>query len=109
MKSTLSELCKTCGHCCQCMVLPVRKPLNKAMMQEWIESRGCQIIQEDPETIYVKIDFPCPHLIKSNNEWICDVYENRSEGCRIFDGTSYGFLNCKWKNAPQLVILEKSK
>ncbi len=110
MKSTLSSLCKTCGNCCKAMVLPVRKPalLKKAQTEEWLSARGARIVSEDAETLYVKVDLPCPHLNKSDEGWTCDQYENRPEGCREFDGTKFDFLNCRWKSVDHILDLEKA-
>jgi hypothetical protein len=92
------------------MVLPVVKPLQKAVMEEWLDARGCEVVREDGGTMYVKIDLPCPHLIKSDDGWTCDWYhtEQYPEGCRLFDGSQYNFLKCKWTELKH-VILEKSE
>lgn len=107
MKSRLSSLCKTCGACCKVMVLPVVKPLQKAVMEEWLEARGCEVVREDGGAMYVKVDLPCPHLMKSDEGWSCDTYENRPAGCRMFDGSKYDFLKCKWTELRH-IILEKA-
>ena len=108
MKTTLSSLCKTCGNCCKVMVLPLVKPLQKAVMEEWITTRGCEVLREDDDTMYVKVDLPCQHLNKGDDGWTCDVYEDRPLGCKEFDGTKYDFLKCRWKEQ-DLVVLEKAE
>lgn len=108
MKSRLSALCKTCGNCCKSFVIASKKPLQKAVMEDWLDKRGVQIVAEDHDAIYLKIDLPCPHLVKSDDGWSCDIYHNRPSGCRDFDGTKYDFLKCKWKEIDH-VILEKAK
>jgi len=93
------------------MVLPVRKPslLKKAQTEEWFDARGIQIVSEDAETLYVKVDLPCPHLNKSDDGWICDQYETRPVACREFDGTKFDFLNCRWKSIDHILDLEKAE
>jgi Fe-S-cluster containining protein len=111
MKTSLSDLCKKCGACCKCLVLPVPKPLNKAIFEDWLDARGCEIVGRAGGTVYVKIDHPCPHLNKSDEGYKCDQYFSRPEGCRMFDGSKYPFLNCAWKKAQPImahVVLEKS-
>jgi Fe-S-cluster containining protein len=101
-----SRLCKNCGECCKCMVVPVSKPMAKSMEQsmlEWITVRGCDVVSETPAELFVKIPCPCPHLKKSGNEYGCDTYDSRPEGCRVFDGSKYEWLKCAWRD-PKLVI-----
>lgn len=77
-------------------------------MTDWLHVRGAEIINEDVGAVYVKVDLPCPHLQKSDEGWICDQYSNRPEGCRIFDGRHYNFLDCAWKKSKErFVVLEK--
>ena len=111
MKTSLSDLCRSCGECCKCLVLPVEKPLNKAMFEEWLEARGGTVVAKAGGRVYVKIDTPCPHLTKSEEGYTCDMYMSRPEGCRMFDGSHYDFLDCKWKKAKPTMahyVLEKS-
>lgn len=75
-------------------------------MENWIKARGFSIVTDNYDTLYVKIDQPCPHLIKDVDGWNCDQYADRPEGCRLFDGRNYDFLKCAWKD--NYVILEKS-
>lgn len=82
------------------------KSVEKSIMTDWLNIRGCEVIKETDKTIYVKINNPCPNLIKSEDQFICNVYSSRPEGCRIFDGRNYDFLDCVWKN--NYVILEKA-
>jgi Fe-S-cluster containining protein len=105
----MSNVCKRCGNCCKCLVLPVKKPLNKSIMNNWLSVRDCEIVKEDYDSTYVKINYKCPHLVKSVNEYLCDIYEDRPNGCREFDGRNYDFLDCALKKLPKLVILEKSR
>lgn len=102
----LSDLCKKCGKCCQAIVLPVSIPIQKSMMVDWLETRGCSIVNETPDTLYIQIDSPCPNLVKSEKGFSCSIYADRPEGCRLFDGRNYDFLKCAWKD--NYVILEKS-
>jgi len=107
----MSEVCQSCGKCCQCMVLPVVKPLNKSIMEDWLGVRGCNIIAEDGDNFYVKIDQPCPHLFEQRykngtSTYSCEIYKSRPEGCRIFDGRNYSFLDCALKKE-SFVVLEK--
>jgi len=111
-----SELCKQCGKCCQCMVIPmVIPPLHKAVVEEWLDARGCSIVKSDPKyqgIAYVKIDQPCPHLHKSEEGYTCDMYfsDGYPEGCRTFDGREYDFLECLWKKHipdQKFIIIEK--
>lgn len=100
-----SQLCLLCGNCCKAMILPVHKPLRKSDrddMVEWLNARGCEVYNEINDTIFVKVNYPCPHLQKSDNKFYCDVYETRSEGCRKFDGSVYP--DCLWRK--KLVIVE---
>jgi Fe-S-cluster containining protein len=84
-------------------------------MDEWLGARGCQVVAEDAGAVYVKIDVPCPHLEKSEDGWSCNIYYRHPEGCKVFDGTRYDFLQCAWKNKALVkptfshVILEKAK
>jgi Fe-S-cluster containining protein len=93
----------------------VVKPLQKAVMDDWLKARGCEIVSENEDTVYVKVDSSCPNLKKSEDGWWCEIYYKRPEGCRIFDGTKYDFLKCAWKNKVLVkptfshVILEKAK
>jgi len=114
---TLSTLCRECGRCCQSLVLPVAKPLQKAIMESWLDARGCEVVGENEDTFYVSVNSPCPHLVSSGRKsglsksgsFACDIYENRPEGCRIFDGSKYDFLNCAWKSIPKnYITLEKA-
>jgi hypothetical protein len=114
MNNLMTDICKNCGKCCQCLVLPVVKPLQKALMGDWLKVRGCEIVSEDESAVYVKVDSQCPHLKKSINPveqesgWSCEIYNERPEGCRIFDGRNVPFLDCAWKSIPKNYILEKS-
>jgi Fe-S-cluster containining protein len=89
------------------MVLPVVKPLQKSIMVDWLDARGCKVVKETNDTIYVEIDSPCPHLTKSGNKFSCEIYYQRPQGCRIFDGSKFDFLDCAWKD--NYVILEKGR
>jgi Fe-S-cluster containining protein len=95
-----SELCQSCGKCCQCIVLPVVKPLQKSesVFCDWIDVRGCKIIKATDDTLYIEINSLCPNLSKSDGKYRCEIYYQRPEGCRIFDGSKYDWLNCAWKN-----------
>jgi Fe-S-cluster containining protein len=113
MEKSLSQLCKECGECCKHIVLPIEKPLDKALFDGWADARGLEVVGHLGGRVLVKIDHPCPHLTKSEEGWICDQYEDRPDGCRNFDGRYYDYLDCKWKKAdiahkPQYVILEKA-
>jgi Fe-S-cluster containining protein len=89
------------------MVLPVSMPIQKSLMMDWLDARGCEVVAKTDDTLYVKIDYPCPNLTKSENGFGCDIYSSRPEGCRIFDGRNYEFLDCVWKEE-RYVILEKA-
>jgi Fe-S-cluster containining protein len=89
----------------------VKKPLQKAVMMDWLDTRGCEVIKEDTDTVYVKIDQPCPHLLEhrwknGTSSYSCEIYKSRPEGCQVFDGRKYDFLECSWKD--KFVVLEKS-
>lgn len=110
---TLSEACQSCGKCCKCLVLPVKKKksLQKSVMEEWLGARGCDIVKEDPDTMYVMVNQPCPSLLEQRwkngtTTYSCGIYKSRPEGCRIFDGRSYDFLDCAWKQE-SFVVLQK--
>jgi hypothetical protein len=107
LMKTKSEQCQECGKCCKCMVLPLAMPMQKSesVMMDWLDARGCQIVGHTEDILYVKIDHPCPSLTKSGNSFGCGVYNSRPEGCRVFDGRNYDFLDCAWKE--NYVILEK--
>jgi hypothetical protein len=77
-------------------------------MVDWLNARGVEIIGENIMDYFVRINQPCPHLVKSDDEFSCDIYEQRPDGCRIFDGTRYDFLKCAWKTKDNFVVLEKS-
>jgi len=101
-----SKLCKNCARCCQVMVLPVARPLNKSMegsMTDWMNVRGCEVVAETPTELFVKVSHPCPHLGKSYEGYYCDIYENRPYGCKEFDGRTHSWLKCAWKD-PKLVL-----
>lgn len=86
--------------------------LQKAKTEEWLGARGCQIVSEDQDTVYVKVDLPCPHLVKSDDGWACDIYHDRPDGCREFDGSKYSFLKCRWKSLGHVVdesTIEKAR
>jgi len=105
MKDIKSKLCLSCGKCCQFMVLPLVRPLQKAMeniMVDWLDARGCEVIRETADTLYVKVDYPCPHVIGKG----CGIYKSRPEGCKVFDGRKFDFLDCAWKES--YVVLEKA-
>jgi hypothetical protein len=120
-----SDTCRSCGNCCKKLVLPVNKPLeksNQSLMFNWLEARGLDIINEVGDILYVKIDTKCPHL-KLNTEstysknglvksakisYECDIYSERPEGCRLFDGRNLDFLDCMLKSKDSFVVLEKS-
>ncbi len=106
-----SELCKTCGKCCQCLVLPVVRPdgMNKAIMEDWLDARGCEVIRETKDNLYVKFPYPCPHLSKSDKGFTCGMYHQRPQGCRIFDGSVYDFLDCAWKKAETRYVVDLKK
>jgi len=99
-----SFLCQHCGKCCESIVLPVQKPLEKSVMLEWLEARGGEIVAEQPETWYIKLNSPCPRLEKSGGRVLCKGYENRPQGCRIFDGTTLDWLDCAWKDPNHYVV-----
>ena len=92
----LSEACQSCGKCCKCLVLPVKKKksLQKSVMEEWLGARGCDIVKEDPDTMYVMVNQPCPSLLEQRwkngtTTYSCGIYKSRPEGCRVFDGRNY--------------------
>ena len=99
-----SWLCQHCGKCCESIVLPVQKPLEKSIMLEWLKARGGEIVAEQAETWYVKLNSPCPRLEKSGGKVVCKGYENRPHGCRIFDGTTLDWLDCAWKDSTQYIV-----
>jgi hypothetical protein len=99
-----SFLCQHCGKCCECMVLPVQRPMQKSVMLEWLHARGGKIVAEADSTLYVKINSPCPHLTKSGSKYLCKSYESRPQGCRIFDGSTIDWLKCAWKDTNRYVI-----
>lgn len=89
------------------MVLPVTKShVSEDLIKSWLDARGCEIIREERDRMFVKINTPCPHLVKSEEGFSCDIYENRPSGCEIFDGRGFDFLDCKWKD-DRFVILVK--
>lgn len=108
----LSELCQSCGKCCKCLVLPVKKPLKKAVMEEWLSTRGCEVVREDTDTMYVMVNQPCPSLLEQRwkngtSTYSCGIYKSRPEGCQVFDGRKFDFLDCAWKEQ-KYVVLEKA-
>jgi len=103
---SLSEICKSCGACCKTMVLPVVKPLQKAVMLDWLDVRDCQVVRETEDTMYVQVNKPCPQLVKGEDGYTCTIYEGRPEGCKVFDGRKFDFLDCAWKE--NYVVLEKA-
>jgi rubredoxin len=105
-----SELCRRCGKCCKSLVLPVQKPLQKAMMLDWLDARGCEVVRETGDTLYISIPYPCQHLTKSDGEeYKCGMYHYRPEGCKIFDGQNYDFLDCAWKKAGIKYVIDLNK
>jgi hypothetical protein len=90
------------------MVLPVVKPLQKSVMIDWLDARGCQIVKETDEAMYVKIDSPCQHLLKSDGKFLCEIYRDRPEGCETFDGRRFDFIDCAWKKGDVMEALIKS-
>lgn len=110
-----SELCRRCGKCCECLVLPIDQPkiMNKSIMSDWMDARGLQVVKENKDNLYVKINYPCPHLNKSDkgNEvtYRCGMYHQRPQGCRIFDGSTYDFLDCAWKKAEMKYVVDLRK
>ena len=99
-----SYLCQHCGKCCDCLVLPVQRPIEKSIFLGWLHARGGKIVAETPETLYVKLNTPCPRLEKSKGRVTCRGYEDRPQGCRIFDGTTVNWLKCLWKDPYSYVI-----
>jgi len=119
-----SDTCKSCGQCCKKIVLPVHKPLEKSnqyLMFDWMKARGLDVVNETADTLFVKVDNECPHLklntestyfknglVKSSKiSYECDIYSERPEGCRLFDGRNLDYLDCALKK-DSFVILEKS-
>jgi transcription elongation factor Elf1 len=110
-----SELCKRCGKCCQCLVLPVTRPteINKAIMEDWLDARGCEIIRETKDNLYIKLPYSCPSLVKSDSGgepiYKCNKYHQRPQGCKIFDGSVHDFLDCAWKKAEMKYVVDLKK
>jgi|GEM_PF-4090802 len=106
-EKTKSELCQGCGRCCEVMVLPLVKPLRKSEFENWLGVRGGKIIKSDNDVVYAEIYAPCPQLSKSDDgKFSCDIYGDHPDGCKIFDGAQYDFLDCAWKD--KYVVLEKA-
>jgi len=106
IEKTKSELCRSCGKCCQIMIFPIVLPVNKSLFEDWLKIRGGRIVKSD-NTLYAEIYAPCPYLNKSESGiFSCSIYDNRPDGCKQFDGTKYDFLDCAWKD--KFVVLEKA-
>ena len=110
-----SRLCRSCGNCCKTIIFEVRKPDlpdEQKIFVEWVtRGRGCKILREFDKFWRVRVHHPCPHLEKyeSNDEpklveYRCDIYQDRPENCRRFDGRlapKWDNLKCAWTGEGQ--------
>jgi Fe-S-cluster containining protein len=109
---TKSDLCKTCGECCQFFILQIHKPEPIGHSYEWrgwLKARGVSILQENQKYWRLKIPMPCPHLQKNVESWgegfknvsySCDIWGKHPIVCQKFDGRledPRDGLNCLWK------------
>jgi len=85
------KLCLRCLECCKVFYIPVR--IATEAEKEFYEARGCTIENFRGNEVVV-IPLPCPHLTPEG----CDIYDERSEICKSYDGTKDPLMKdkCLW-------------
>ena len=100
MNKDKEALCKECQECCKWLEFNVTVPsVVREQVINFYHDHGCKtktvtapfIANAD---IKVLVPCKCSHL-KENG---CDIYEDRYEFCKNFDGTKDVFMKdlCKW-------------
>ena len=85
------KLCLQCMECCKVFYVPT--VLNKYEEKEFYELRGCQVKRYQNHAIVI-VPLPCPHLTPQG----CDIYDQRPQVCKDYDGTKDPFMKdkCLW-------------
>jgi len=96
MKNTKEqqEICVKCQECCKWVTFtlsPSDGYRNK--MRDYYSHRGFDVVSSVDRFMPVMIPSPCPHLTKDG----CNVYENRPDYCKEYDGREDPFLRDKCK------------
>ena len=84
------QICIECQECCKTLAVPYYTADNDTI--EFYSIRGCERVIND-QGAYLLIPFSCPHLIEDG----CDIYEDRPEVCREYDGRKVLFMKDKCK------------
>ena len=89
-----SELCLRCLECCKLFYIPVSPDLLARRVIEFHKARGCSTILLHGNIPVVVIPFQCPHLTPEG----CDIYGERPEVCKSYDGTDDPLMKdkCLW-------------
>ena len=86
-----SQLCLECMECCKILKIPHRE-FPTLSIRAFYEVRGCTILLERG-IFYIIVPYFCPHLTPKG----CDIYEDRPQDCKNYDGRDDSAVNCKWK------------
>jgi Fe-S-cluster containining protein len=103
----LNTLCIKCQKCCKVLWFIVHKPDEVEEIQKLInfyQVRGFKTILSN-EKFIVEFDQPCPHLTIDG----CDIYSNRPEVCRNYDGRADFGNECLWSKIGATRVIYGSK
>jgi len=91
-----SARCLKCMECCKILVIPLAYNADNEAMLAFYKARGHEI-QVKNDIPYIVLKENCPHL---NLDSGCNIYDNRPEWCRIYDGRFDPFVRekCLWNN-----------
>ncbi len=84
---TTKKQCASCGNCCTkfWIAYPKKKgpwsgEVDRFRMLDtdkiWVEEHG--------DSFLVVFDFPCKHVKKTEEGWLCNIYDSRPEICRQY-------------------------
>lgn len=89
-----SKLCLQCMECCKILAVPIELKYIHPESIAFYVARGCWIAPLSGGRLGIVVPFPCPHLTPEG----CDMYENRPQECRDYDGTRDPLMSdkCLW-------------
>ena len=79
----IKDRCNGCTECCKFMAFPFPDKPKKGFY-DFYNKRGCQVKYIDG-IAWVIVPFACPKLTENG----CGDYENRPDGCKVFDGRTH--------------------
>lgn len=92
-----TEICIKCQKCCKEVDVPTyahKTSTEIDKIKAFYEARGFTTYFDMYGFLHVELYYPCPHITEKG----CDIYENRPEVCRNYDGRRDPRIDCDLKN-----------